>query len=90
MVYFVDDQHLGGAQIGARRLVDHLRDDRLALGDLAPFAVDGDVDLLVQCGDQERRQALAARIAGLALLKGPAPRRLAIADLVICAWPRTC
>ena len=29
------DQHLGRAQIGTRRFVDHLRDDRLALGDLA-------------------------------------------------------
>jgi hypothetical protein len=29
------DQHLGRAQIGARRLVDYLRDDRLALGDPA-------------------------------------------------------
>jgi len=80
------DQHLGGAQIGARRLVDHLLDDRLTLGDLAALAVDGDVDLLVQGGDQERRQALparAARVAGLTLLERPAPRRLAIADLVI-------
>src|SRR5271157_2784616 len=80
------DQHLGGARVGARRLVDHLLDDRLALADPAPLAVDGDVDLLVQGGDQERGQALAARaarVAGLTLLEGPAPRRLAIADRVI-------
>jgi len=59
-----------------------LLDDRLALADLAALAVDGDVDLLVQCGDQECGQALAARaarVAGLALLEGPAPRWLAIA-----------
>ena len=38
------DQHLGGAQIGCRGFVDELGDDRLALGDLAPLAVDRDVD----------------------------------------------
>jgi hypothetical protein len=65
---------------------DHLGDDRLALGDLAPLAVDRGVDRLVQRGDQQRRQVLAARaarVARLALLKRPAARRLAIADLVV-------
>lgn len=47
----------------------------------APVPVDGGVDRFVNGGDQERREALAARVAGMALLKAPARRRLAIADL---------
>jgi hypothetical protein len=43
--------HLGRAQIGARRFVDHLLDDRLALGDLASLAVDRGLDRFVQHGD---------------------------------------
>ena len=64
------EQHLGRAQIGAGRFVDHLRDDRLALGDLAPLPVDRGVDRLVQCRDQQRRSVLAARTARV----GPSER----------------
>jgi hypothetical protein len=48
------DQHLGRAQIGSGRFVDHLRDDRLALGDLAAPSVDRHDDRLVQRGDTIR------------------------------------
>jgi hypothetical protein len=58
------DQHLGGAQIGTRRFVDHLRDYRLALGDLAAASVDRHDDRLVRRIGQERRQALGAATAG--------------------------
>src|SRR5208282_524578 len=77
---------LGGAQIGAGRSVDQLSDNRLALGDLGSPSVDGRDHLLVECPDQQRRQAFrarSARVAGLALLEGPAPRWLTITDLVI-------
>jgi hypothetical protein len=59
------EKHLGGAQIGLGRFVDHLRDDRLAFGDRTSVAVDRGIDRLVECGDQERRQVLAARAGGL-------------------------
>jgi hypothetical protein len=62
-------------------LLTILRDDRLTLGDLAPLAVDRNVNGLLQRRDQQRRQVLAARVAGLALLEWPAARRLAIAIL---------
>jgi len=57
------DQHLGRAQIGTCRFVDHLRDDRLALGDLAAPSVDRHDDRLVQRIGQQRRQALGAAAA---------------------------
>ena len=77
------DQHLGRAQIGAGRFVDQLRDDRLALGDLAPLSVNRGVGRLVQRGDQQRRQVLAARVAGLAPLEAGVARRLAVTHLII-------
>src|ERR1700730_3830496 len=61
-------------------------DDRLALGDLATFAVDRDQDRLVQRIGEERGQLLfaaAAGIAGLALLETGAQWRTAGAHLVI-------
>jgi len=60
------------AEIGARRFVDHLRGDRLALGDVAAPSVDRHDDRLVQRIGQQRRQALraaAAGVAGLPLLE---------------------
>jgi hypothetical protein len=80
------DQHLGRAQIGTGRFVDQLGGDRLALGDLAAFAVDGHDHLLVERLDQQCRQvfrARSARVAGLAFLESGMHRRLAAADLVI-------
>jgi hypothetical protein len=80
------EEHLDRTPIGLGRFVDHLDDDRLALGDLAPLAVDRDVDRLVECGDQQRREILAARparVPGLALLERPAARRLAVADFLV-------
>jgi len=47
-------------------------DDRLALGDLTPFAVDSDKDRLVERIGQQCRQLLftaTARVAGLSLLE---------------------
>jgi hypothetical protein len=47
-VFHYVDQHFDRAQIGARRFVNHLRDDRLALGELAAASVDRHHDRLVQ------------------------------------------
>ena len=82
------DQHLGRAQIGARRFIDELRDDRLAFGDPAALAAPGDDDRLVERRDEERRQIFprAARIAGLALLEPGVQRRPAAADPVFAIW----
>src|SRR5262249_29575041 len=80
------EQHLGRAQIGIGGFVDPLLCCRLAPGVLVPGALDYLVDGLVECRDQECGQILAAwpaRVAGLALLKAPADRWLAIADFVI-------
>ncbi|HXL30017.1 MAG TPA: hypothetical protein VN968_12110, partial [Bradyrhizobium sp.] len=51
------------AQIGTRRFVDHLRNDRFALGDLAAAPIDRHDDRLVQRVGQQRRQALGAATA---------------------------
>ena len=59
------EQHLGRSQIGARRLVDHLRDDRLAFGDLAPLAIDRGVDRLVQRRDNNDDMSLRRGPRGL-------------------------
>ena len=72
------DQHLGRAQIGTRRFVDHLGDDRLALGDRAAASVDRHDDRLVQRIGQQRLQALgaaAAGVAGLPLLEAGVQQR---------------
>src|SRR5271165_2536756 len=61
-------------------------DDRLALGDLATFAVDRDKDRLVQRIGQQCRQVLlaaAAGVAGLPLAETGVQRRPAGAHLVI-------
>jgi hypothetical protein len=79
------DQHLGRAQIGTRRFVDHLRHDRFALGDLAAAPIDRHDDRLIQRIGQQCRQALgaaAAGVAGLPLLEAGAQRRPARAHLV--------
>ena len=55
-----------------------IRDDRLALGDLAAPSVDRHDDRLVQRIGQQRRQALgaaAAGVAGLPLLEAGVQRR---------------
>src|SRR5208282_2473050 len=61
-------------------------DDRLALGDLAAFAVDRDKDRLVERIGQQCRQVLfaaAAGVAGLPLPETGVQRRPARAHLVI-------
>jgi len=60
--------------------------DRLALGDLATFAVDRDKDRLVERVGQQSRQRLfapAAGVAGLSFLETRAQWRVAVAHLVI-------
>ena len=54
-VFHQADQHLGRAKIGTRQFVDHLRHDRLALGDLAAPPVDRHDHRLVQRIGQQRR-----------------------------------
>src|SRR5271169_6795486 len=68
-------------QIGAGRVVDHLSDDHLALGDLAPLSVDGDEHRLVERREQKCGQGFlgpTAGVAGLALLEAGVQRRLAV------------
>jgi hypothetical protein len=77
---------LGRPQIGGGGFVDQLMDDRLALGDLAPFSVDRDEDLLIQRIGEQRMQLLfaaAAGVTGLPLAETSVQRRAAGAHLVI-------
>jgi hypothetical protein len=62
------EQHLDRPQVSGGGFVDQLLDDRLALGDLAPFSVDRDEDLLAQRIGQQRMQLLLAAAAGVTRL----------------------
>ena len=53
-------------QIGRGRLVDELRDDRFALGDLSAPAILGDDDQLVQRLVEQASTGSSRRAAGLA------------------------
>jgi hypothetical protein len=78
--------HVASSAVRAQIGVDQLCDHRLALGNLSAPSIRGDVDRLVQRGDQQRRQVFlgpTAGGAGLALLEAGVQRRPAVVRRLI-------